>query len=130
MLGIKNSKPGTILDLAKLNGRVISQTDAAYDFYARSFVLHGYLYKAATGNKDVDATTNVPLWCGPFNEVSLQVVGTATPVIKGTLDGSTWVTAITTTGADGIVRITTRYRGLKFGTSGTSGAYDIYLMVS
>lgn len=128
MPGLKNSKPGSLIDFSVVNSRVFSQTDSAYDFYNKSTLVHGYVFQNMSADVSVDSSDAKIFWCGPCNEISLQPIGTVTPVVKGTLDGNTWVTVVSTTGTDGIMRISTRYRGIKIGTTGASSTPSLYLM--
>lgn len=124
------SQGGVINNLQDFANRVPATTDAIASFYDRYKITSGYLYNDMTA--DIDATTNkLQFFVGGCNEVTLQPVGTTgTIAVTGSLDGATWVTAVTTTTADGFVRVTTKYKWLRVSTTGSSTGWSIYIMVS
>lgn len=121
---------GSVNQLQDFANRVPATADAIASFYDRYKIVSGYLYNDMTG--DINATTSkLQFFVGGCNEVTLQPIGTpGTIAVTASLDGATWVNAITTVGADGFVRVTTKYKWLRVSTSGSSTGWGIYIMVS
>jgi hypothetical protein len=123
----KISTPGRLLTAADFT-RIEAQTDNAYDYFDKNKTLHGYLYMSMSADVAVDNAA--VLFVGPQNEITIQPIGTVTIVVKGSLDGTTFVAANTVTSADGFTRIQSKYKAIKVGTTGASGNPSVYMMVS
>jgi hypothetical protein len=135
MPGLKNSKPGTLINISEFNKRTFSTTDAAYDFYTKSLYYHGILYGGIAAGTTTFSMSS-PMHVGPCNEITLQVVGTAgniaTPgIIKGSLDGINFVNVNLVSSADGFIRIQSKYRYLNIAeVTGLDTTSGLYLMLS
>ncbi len=129
MAGLKGSKTGSKLVISDLNNRLPSVADTSYNFFSRCSDIHGYIFSDVTTNQTVD--DQPALYVGPTGrEIALQVIGTATLTVKGSLDGVTFVNATTVITSDGFVRISHFYRFLRFGLSGVSGTASLYMAIS
>jgi hypothetical protein len=115
--------------LSEFGKRTYSTTDSAATFYDRYKILNGVLYAGMTA--DFTATNAHNILIAGCNEFTIQPIGSAgTITVKGSLDGVTFVNTGITAGTDGFIRITAKYRWIQVSTSGSSGTYELYFMMS
>lgn len=135
MPGLKNSKPNGLIKIADFNNRVVSHTDASYDYFTRFYNVHGYIYQIGASGLNT-YTMPMPLFIGPCNEVTFQIIGTAgniasAGIIQGSIDGQNFVNVNLVSSADGFLRIQSKYRYIKIaGVTGLDATSALYMMLS
>jgi hypothetical protein len=135
-MSLKDSRVGEVLygpagvpnNISSLSTRVFSTTDSAYDFYNRSKIFHAYLYFNI--NSTIAQSAAPAFYVGPCNEITLQLIGTITATVYGSLDGTTFVTANVVASSDGFIRIQSKYRYLQVSVPSVTGPASVYMMIS
>jgi hypothetical protein len=143
---IKNSKNNGIINPLNWSTRVPSTTDSAPDFYNRyNCSFRGFVYSDGSytdqngkpqtisgGNYNTASPALIMLPVGPYNEITLQKIGTAgTVVIKGSLIGDTnnLVTCNLVTSADGLIRIQSLYKYIVITATGLDNTSQLYMQI-
>ena len=135
-MSLSQSKPGKVYygpsgvpnTLGELATRTYSQQSNSNDFFDRNKIVHGYLYENLQAT--LNSTAAPWFYVGPCNEITLQVIGTATLVVNGSLDGTTSVAANVVASADGFIRIQSKYRYLQVTVTAITNNPSVYFMVS
>lgn len=142
---IKNRTPKGIINPTNWLSRMPSTTDATEDFYQKnSSSFHGFVVSAGAyidqnGNNQTitggayNSTNTIILAVGPYNEVTIQVLGGGTVTVKGALysdpNGANLVSCNTVSSADGFTRIQSLYKFISISGSGLSSTGSIYLQI-
>jgi hypothetical protein len=116
--------------IAALGSRQTAASDDAAKFYARYRPISCYLYADLDADVVEDTTGAMDVFVEGCNEVSLQPTNGATLTFKGSLDGVTFGAVSCTAGADGIYRITGKYRWLRVLATKSTANYSVYLLIS
>jgi hypothetical protein len=145
----KNNKPNGVLNPANWNNRIPTPTESSYDFYNKSNAgFHGFLYSNlnyvdASGTAQLIPLTggnsgkynggNAMVLCvGPYNEITIQKIGTTgTVTIQGSMlsDINTVVTCNTVTSADGLIRIQSLYKFLFITAASLDATSQLYIQI-
>jgi hypothetical protein len=124
--------PGAVIQntIKTLATRQPSSADDAAKYFQRYAIFSGFLYADIAAAAVTAATDgSMDIFVAGCAEVTLQPSGTPGAIsVQGSLDGTTFVAAVTTVTADGFVRITTKYKWLRVSVG--SGTFSLYMMIS
>jgi len=135
---VKNATTNDLINPLNWNGRVPSVIDSQADFYNKSnaafkgFVFNSGNYYDTTGAKVAYTGSAYPgtqFHVGPYNEISLQFVGSGAVTVTGSIDGKNFNNVESTTGSDGIQRISVLYRFINISASGLDGTSSLFMQV-
>lgn len=135
---VKNSTTGELINPFNWNNRVPSMVDSEKDFYDKSnasfkgFLFNSNKYNDNTGAPQTISGSAYPATVfkvGPYNEITIQKVGSATVTVTGSIDGKNYVAANLTTSADGLIRINSLYRFITVSASGVASTDSCYMQV-
>jgi hypothetical protein len=120
---------GTTNDIKSLQTRLTSSSDDAAKFFSRNRISRYYLYYNLQADLDASTNPNFDLFTLGANDVSFQVIGTATLTFKGSLDGVNFVDVTPYVEDNGIYRITVGYTALRVSTVSTGREYSVYMVI-